>query len=561
MKLRISCYLAVIVLLVVITYLVQTTYNTTVNGLPLKPALAAKCKIVLLPLDSRPPCTQFVKQLGSIAGIEVVLPPTAFLDNYKTPANREALRQWLLNATADAEAAIIAVDMLVHGGLLASRIANGDAADVAATLSLLEELNKRYPQLKIYAFNIIPRLLLADNSSYANFRHQVLEYSVLQDLVYTFENPRDIDRLEQLQREIPPSLIDTYRSLYENTANISLALISLVEKGVITSLVLGQDDSQPFGIPNITVRKLENYIAHRPHLADKVHITQGTDEVALTLLGQAVVANSNHHPQIAVRYSHPAAPAIVMPYMPHSVAKTVQEKVDLIKGTIVDTPDKADFILYVHIGTKTTTPELLERAALEINDLIKQGYRVAVVDLSENFAAEETLLPVLIDQKVNILQLAGYAGWNTTSNSVGTAVTQGVLFTNQLKTAASIMAAISVYQKNLEFLIARFLDDWYYQKDVKLHTDRVLTWKKADRYMLGENYSFANRLIQRLMVHRANQLHRQVLSHLPIFVTTNDTTVKLALTGLELECYLPWHRTFEVYVQPHPALSLITEQH
>ena len=36
-------------------------------------------KIILIPLDSRPPCTDFVVDLGKIAGTEVIMPPNKFL--------------------------------------------------------------------------------------------------------------------------------------------------------------------------------------------------------------------------------------------------------------------------------------------------------------------------------------------------------------------------------------------------------------------------------------------------------------------------------------------------
>lgn len=51
--------------------------------------------ILLLPLDSRPVCSTMVQKLGALAGLNVILPPKACLDNYRTPSDRQKLLQWL----------------------------------------------------------------------------------------------------------------------------------------------------------------------------------------------------------------------------------------------------------------------------------------------------------------------------------------------------------------------------------------------------------------------------------------------------------------------------------
>lgn len=45
--------------------------------------------ILLLPLDSRPVCSTMVQKLGTLAGLNVILPPKACLDNYRTPSDRQ----------------------------------------------------------------------------------------------------------------------------------------------------------------------------------------------------------------------------------------------------------------------------------------------------------------------------------------------------------------------------------------------------------------------------------------------------------------------------------------
>ena len=52
-------------------------------------------KMLLLPLDSRPPCTTLTQDLGRLASIDVIVPPNELLDNYHNPADRTKLTAWL----------------------------------------------------------------------------------------------------------------------------------------------------------------------------------------------------------------------------------------------------------------------------------------------------------------------------------------------------------------------------------------------------------------------------------------------------------------------------------
>ena len=56
---------------------------------------------------------------------------------------------------------------------------------------------------------------------------------------------------------------------------------------------------------------------------------------------------------------------------------------------------------------------------------------VALVDLSANYDVKETIFPHLINNNTPLVRLAAFAGWNTVSNSVGTAGAQASIFTGQ----------------------------------------------------------------------------------------------------------------------------------
>ena len=512
--------------------------------------------VILVPLDSRPPCTQFLEELAAIAGIKLVMPEPELLDHHNTPADKDGLRNWLRQTSKHADAAIISTDMLIHGSLVASRLSSGTTKDINDVLTLLTQIHQENPHFKMYVFNIIPRLIIADSDENFAFQKIMLQYSVLKDQVSIFGNRQDTAKLTALEKQIPPKIITHYTAMYEQNTNLNSALMGMVEQDILAGLVIGQDDGQPFGIPNMQKQKLQHQLVQKPKLNEKVFITRGTDEVGLTLLGHIVARSSNYQPHIFVEYSGSEVPGIVMPFMPSTVERTVSEKIGIAGGQQVGSPDQADFILYVHVGT-AKTKSALQPASQELKKRLDQGYQVALVDLSENFQMSESLLPVLIGNDINIPQLIAYAGWNTTSNSIGTAITQACIFNKALRDQTTTPEILGLYQKNLEFLTARFLDDLYYQKEINPYINKQLQGAHINPYQLGSYYEKTNYRIKKLMLSKSYRLLREALYNQPITVTTKDGKEEILITGLEMETNLPWQRTFEIWIKTKVTLEII----
>ena len=54
-------------------------------GTPVSPQETMTRRVILIPLDGRPPCRQFVIDAGRIGGTEVVPPPHELQDYYSQP--------------------------------------------------------------------------------------------------------------------------------------------------------------------------------------------------------------------------------------------------------------------------------------------------------------------------------------------------------------------------------------------------------------------------------------------------------------------------------------------
>lgn len=443
-------------------------------------------RVVLIPLDSRPPCTSFVQKIGAMNRVVVVLPPPELLDDYRRPAMPALLYSWAESQLSGADAIIISADMLIHGGLIASRGASVSVSDARQLVSWIQSVKQRHPNLTIYSFTIIPRLLIADNPETIQYRTLMAEWSMLTETVQLNKSPADIRRKAELESKIPAALRERYIELYKSKTALNLQMIDLARQGSLDLLVIGQDDSSPFGLGNMERRKIQSLLQQDSSLQSKVYETRGTDEVALTLIARFSSLTNGTPLKASVEFTTTRAKDLVMPYMPGSIAETVSEKFLMTGTSVVQRHEDADYNLIIHAGTKNDSGSTLKIAASMIKARLESGKQIAFVDLSEDFSATHTLLPMLRQNGASVNRLLAYAGWNTTSNSVATAISQAnsILSARQSSWYSDFGASVEILRA--EFLTERFLDDWVYQKLLRPALNERLAGQNINPYSLGQ---------------------------------------------------------------------------
>ena len=180
-----------------------------------------------------------------------------------------------------------------------------------------------------------------------------------------------------------------------------------------------------------------------------------------------------------------------------------------------------------------------------------------MVDLSQEYKAHQTLLPSLLENQTPLPQLIAYAGWNTTSNSLGTALSQASLFQARLRLAASPQERLSVHAQNLAFTAERLLDDWVYQKKVQKEVDAALLKRGQDPYHLGKQRLDTQQEIQRKLQKESQELLQKNLRQYPFWrEEKSDAAQSYYLQELQLDCRLPWDRTFEIDLTVHPLIGV-----
>ncbi len=115
-------------------------------------------KIVYLPLDERPCNNTFCQFLAQNNNeINLVCPPLSILGLKKKPADYQKIAAFLTEQCADADYLILAVDMLLYGGLVPSRLHYMDVEEVSSRIEVIKTIKRNNPKLKIFAFSLVMR--------------------------------------------------------------------------------------------------------------------------------------------------------------------------------------------------------------------------------------------------------------------------------------------------------------------------------------------------------------------------------------------------------------------
>ena len=115
-------------------------------------------KIVYLPLDERPCNYSFVGFLSE--GNEKYIlarPDLSIMGDKKIPAKYDEIKSFLLEECRDADSLIIAVDTLLYGGIIPSRLHYMTVYEVTSRVDVIKDIKRENPALKIYAFSLVMR--------------------------------------------------------------------------------------------------------------------------------------------------------------------------------------------------------------------------------------------------------------------------------------------------------------------------------------------------------------------------------------------------------------------
>ena len=490
-------------------------------------------KIVYLPLDERPCNYAFPAfLLQDNPDYAFIRPTEDILGRKKTPANYEKLSLFLQEQCKDAYGLVLSVDMLLYGGIVPSRLHDLDEAELQRRLFLLKELKEQNPALKIYAFSLIMRCPQYSSSDeepdyYETVGREIFlngqnehKYSlgVIDKQTYETEKAR-------LTPLVEPFLPDF---LKRRTANIKALEKTLTMIGKeIDKFVIPQDDSSPYGYTAIDQIRVKNFI--KDNGLPTVDIYPGADEVGMTLLSALIVDDKNKQVKICPVYPHEDCKQVIPLYEDRAVERSIASQIKNAGGILVETEDEADILLFCNLPVgqmKNYTEQFGEQYDKrnltayvdKMQTALHNGKIVAAADIAYCNGGD-LLWTKMMDEKFGLFALGGYAGWNTSSNTLGTVICHAVLY--------YFYGATATHKR---FTAERVYEDLGYCSYTRKYTcDNVLP-------DMGLDYFHADGRVGKVSALVKHTLENFVKENYPTVYQNYEISV----------CEMPWSRMFEV---------------
>ena len=398
-------------------------------------------KIVYVPLDERPCNFAFAPMISeNNPDFTLVCPDKSIMGQKKLPADHEALVRFLKAECADAYGLALSVDTLLYGGILPSRLHTFSEEELTERLNLLKELKSVNPALKIFAFGLIMRCPSYSSSDeepdYYEYcgREIFLRGQASHKYSLGVIGKEEYETsIAELDKKIGGNLED-FLNRRQRNLRMLFKTLQMVGKE-IDKFVVPQDDSSPYGYTAIDQQKLHAFIQKENLPA--VDVYPGADEVGMTMLSAFVNEMHGKAVTICPVYPHEDCKKVIPLYEDRAVERSIASQIKSAGCRLTENEEEADILLFCNLPVgkmqdaaqkggeqydKRNLPAFVEkmRVALE------QGKSVAAADLAYCNGGDDEYVS-LMEKAFGVFRLSGYAGWNTSSNSLGTVICQAVV--------------------------------------------------------------------------------------------------------------------------------------
>lgn len=489
-------------------------------------------KILYLPLDERPCNYHFAPRIARGSGIEVVCPEKNALGDKKVPADFGLIEKFLIENAPGADAIVLSLDMLLYGGIVPSRLHHLDEEELCRRLMVVDRIKEINPEAKIYAFALIMRCPKYSSSDeepdyyeYCGeeiFRTGQVKHKLSLGLI----SPDEAEELLGKYAEKIGDNLPDFERRRELNRSMLIRTIERLHK-TIDFLIIPQDDSAQYGYTSVDREAIKAEIRERGF--DDVAMYPGADEVGMTLLARAACESRGRRLKIYCEFSHENAPNVTPLYEDRPLGMTLPHQIESAGCEITENYEGADIILYLnypaHSPVEVFEPKSpgyderhLDVFAEHIRKSVREGRVTALADGAFCNGGDREFLKMLGDG-MDILTLSAYAGWNTSSNTLGTVICQAVF-----------IALFGDSGEQRRFLAERLYEDVGYCGYVRSYVTANLL------EALGYNYFNAGGTSGEV----ADIVKRELAS----FMGENFPSV--ADKYDILVCQMPWRRMFEV---------------
>ena len=467
-------------------------------------------KVLFLPLDSRQITYEEPFLIGKYSDFEVIRPELKIMDFYKQASNYEDIKKWLLENISDCDYAIISVEQLVYGSLLASRSMDIDLDKALERLNVIKELKKIQPDIKIILSNVLMRSTISTlNKDDEVWWKKIAEYSSLLS--------SDYDKAKKLENEIPENILNTFLFSRKRNHEINLSCIELLKKQYCDELIIVQEDSSMQGIHKLEQEQLLNKIEEY-NLKDKFYLMNGTDELASCLMGRL---NNESGFNCYVDWYYDNYEKLICLFEDRPFKENL-DKYFALCNIFESSIDDSDYILSIYYPydlnpgdycsdyIAKNCDEELEKYVNHLKSLLLNGKKICLLDIYNSNGGSPDLIKKLHEQEI-LDKLYVYSAWNTASNSLGT-----------------LIGEMLMKKKNDDLFYRHILDDMFYQAMVRKEIDDYLDSVNIDNWNI-ENVDEISKMINDLMHEKVKEFKLDIPK--------------------EYDVSLWWPRTFECLIK------------
>jgi hypothetical protein len=455
-------------------------------------------------MDNRPPNYQFLERLADMFHVDLILPPKEKLGYYMKPGSSVELGDWLLDQEADIY--IISVEMLVYGGLIASREKGVNIEECHKRMRRIALLKNKHPGSKIFLSSIVRRASISTHS-----QETQQQWNTVNDY-FTALGRKENKKASKISRKLPKDFLDQYKSLRKRNHEINKESVDLTHKGIVDTLVLAQEDTFRDGPQKEELKILTEKSGSL--LSKRIFIHNGADEVCQELLVRAI--KEPLETKLKICYDSPKTAEKVMDFEDRPFKENVSSHLKLCNFVEDSLAEKS----LVVSGTETE---------LTLKHLDKEFARyknVGLVDVINPNGGTIQLINSVGLERLSSLYV--YSAWNTASNSLGTAL------------AVMSLERPDLFEEKarLRFLIERYLDDYLYQGVLRDTLETELRKTGGDVFHVSKT----PKIFKNFKKHYIKEANEKLLE--PLF-KGNLIPYKAKIAKFEL----PWDRTFECEIQ------------
>lgn len=508
-------------------------------------------KVVYVPLDERPCNERFPRQLARMTDVTLVVPDRSLLGDKKRPADTNAVREWMIEAVEGADYLLVSIDLLVYGGIVPSRLHHLSLEECLRRLAVLGEIKRRYPGVKIHAFNLIMRVPNnnkdEEEPDYYKFHGgQIFKYSYLTDKAdQEALTPAERRELEEVTRLIPEADLSDFLERRAVNQQVNQHVLTLVREGVIDHLVIPLDDNSQYGFSRAEQQMLVCRV-EALNVLDKVLIYPGADEIGCTMFARIFGELKQYKPEIFVRYSSTKGPLVNPKYEDRSLNESVKSHITAAGAVLADHSAETDLVLLVH-SPAVDQAQMAEQIpfrdrhrsyfsgihyreiAEAMGAYLRKGKLVALGDIATCNGGDPVLMN-LLQQQGQVDRLTAYAGWNTSGNALGTVVAHLVIASYYADRWAQ-GESVQGYEASRIFYYHRLAEDFLYQSRVR--QDML----ENDLPRLNASYYELEHCLEQAETILADKMKRAAAHYF-----ANIREGEIRLNGL----HFPWRRMFEV---------------